>query len=325
MSPKAARIVIFGTIAITVIHAIYMNIMGFSSLSHDACFVYKSIPRWLFLVYENAFELFIVVVLGVFAGVMAEVYFARIERFYPKTQLLAFLYGSLLPVCACGVLPLIESLKKHTSLKVIITLVIAAPLLNPYIIFVSFSVLGVKYAVLRIISSFILAMASGVIVEQASKRIRTFQLGVYQNCSMDCAIENESDPFVKTMRMTRKLIPYMAIAAAFSILFQIVNPRTFLEQLHFAREPYTMIFMTLVGIPLYVCNGADVLFLKPLLAYTDLTMGSAMAFSLSASAICVASIIMLAKFLGKPLTAVLVVTVGVLTMAIGTAINFLPK
>ncbi len=321
ISPRTSRIIVFSVIAITVIHSVYMNIMGFSSLSHDACVVYKSIPKWLFYVYENVFELAIVVTLGVFAGVMSDVYFSRIERFYPKTQLLAFLYGSILPVCSCSVLPMIESMKKHTKLRVIITLVVAAPLLNPYIIFVSFSVLGVQYALLRILSTFVLAILSGLIVEKASRYVPSFRLGVYLACKSDCAPETESDPFVKTIQLTRKLVPYVAIAALISIGFQFANPRTFLESLNFAREPYTMLFMTIVGIPLYVCSGADVLFLRPLLAYTDLTMGSAMAFSLSASAVCLASIVMLTKFLGKLLTAILVATLFFLIMGIGICIN----
>jgi uncharacterized membrane protein YraQ (UPF0718 family) len=166
-----------------------------------------------------------------------------------------------------------------------------------------------------------LAIASGIIVEYASRHIKSFNLGVFQSCSTDCSLDNEHDPFVKTIAITRKLVPYIAIAAALSILFQIANPKTFLESLHFAREPYTMIIMTIVGLPLYVCNGADVLFLRPLVAFTDLSMGSAIAFSLSASAICLASMVMLVKFLGRSLTTVLVITIFVLVLVLGNLIN----
>ncbi|MBP1664757.1 MAG: putative permease [Bacteroidetes bacterium] len=66
------------------------------------------VMKWFFQLYENFIELFVVVILGVFVGVLIEQYFNKIKRFYPKNQWLAFLYGAILPVCSCGVLPLID-------------------------------------------------------------------------------------------------------------------------------------------------------------------------------------------------------------------------
>jgi uncharacterized membrane protein YraQ (UPF0718 family) len=323
---KTARIIVFTVFGIAVLHTIYMNVMGFNSLSHDACVVYESVPRWFFYLYETVFELLIVVLLGVFAGVLAEQYFHKIKRFYPRNQVLAFLYAAILPLCSCGVIPLIDSMKRRTSLKVIITFIIATPLLNPYTIFISFSVLGVKYAVLRIVSSFVLAIVAGIIVDLIAKRYKLFIQGDYEACDNTCDVVTDRDIFVKTLKITKKLLPYISVAAILSFLFLIINPQQFLTDNHisFNHEPFTMIIVGLIGIPLYVCNGADVLILKPLLGFTDLTMGSAMAFSLTSSAICVASITMLTKFLGKKLTAVLVVTVFILTIVLGTLINLIP-
>ncbi len=316
-----ARIVVFSVIGITVLHTIYMNIMGFTSLSHEACVVYSSVPRWVFYLYENILELFIVVVLGVLAGVVAEQYFRKIKRFYPKNQLLAFTYGAILPVCSCGVVPLIDSMKKRTSLKVIITFVIAAPLLNPYIVFVSFTVLGLKYTLLRVVTSFILAVFSGWVVEWAAQRLKLTEWGNYEACVTDCNPVLDRDPFVKTINIVRRLMPYIIVAGLLSFLFAFLNPKQYLETFSFNHEPWAAMLMTLVGIPIYVCNGTDVIFLKPLLAYTDLSMGSAIAFSLSSSAICISSIAMLIRFLGKPLTAVLTATIFVLVVLMSFIIN----
>lgn len=82
-------------------------------------------PRWFFQFYESFLELFVVVILGILAGVLLEKYFFKIKRFYPRNQLLAFVYGSILPVCSCGVVPLVESMQRKTSLKVIVTFIVA--------------------------------------------------------------------------------------------------------------------------------------------------------------------------------------------------------
>lgn len=318
---KQARAIIFSVIAITVVHAIYMNVMGFNSLSHDACVVYQSVPKWFFYLYENILELFIVVCLGVFAGVIMEQYFYKIKRFYPQNQILAFVYASILPICSCGVIPLIDSMKQRTSIKVVITFILAAPLLNPYIILVSFSVMGVQYAITRIVTSFILAILGGIIFEFIAKKMGVTQLGEYKACATSCKPILDRDPFVKTMAHVKRLGWYIAIAGLLSFAFQFFDPKQYLEYLPLHVEPLTLILMTIVGIPIYVCNGADVLFLKPLVAYADLSMGSAMAFSLTSSVICIASITMLFKFIGKTLTFVLMGIVALLTILMGISIN----
>ncbi len=318
---RNARFFIFGLLLLVAGHTLYMNMMGFTSLSHDACVVYKTVPKWFFQFYESFGELFVVVILGILAGVLLEKYFFKIKRFYPKNQLLAFLYGSILPVCSCGVVPLVESMQRKTSLKVIVTFIVATPLLNPYIISVSFAVLGFKYGLLRIVFSFLTAIITGQVVEYAAKLLKLDGIGDYKACVSDCDPVLDRDPFVKTMKMTRKILPYILIAGALSFLFALINPKQYLESLNFAAEPWATILLTIVGIPLYVCNGSDVLFLKPLMQYTDLSMGAAIAFSLSSSAVCISSIVMLAKYLGGKLTTVLTATIFILMLVFSTLIN----
>jgi uncharacterized protein len=320
---KNARIILFGIFFIVIAHTMYMNIMGFNSMSHDACLVYKNVPRWFFYLYENFLELFIVVILGIFAGVLTEKYFFRIKRFYPKNQLLAFAYGALLPVCSCGVVPLIESMQKKTSLKVIITFIVATPLLNPYTVFVSYAVLGLKFTALRIVFSFFTAILAGYIVEFAAKMLHQTEPGDYKACVTECDPVLDRDPFVKTLKMTKKVLPYILLAGALSFAFALVNPKQYLESMSFTHEPWATLIMTIVGIPLYVCNGSDVLFLKPLMQYTDLSMGAAIAFSLSSSAICISSIVMLTKYLGGKLTTVLTTTIFGLMLLFSFIINAL--
>ena len=318
---RNARILIFSVLILVVVHTLYMNMMGFTSLSHDACVVYKTVPKWFFQFYESFLELFVVVILGILAGVLMEKYFFKIKRFYPKNQLLAFVYGSILPICSCGVVPLVESMQRKTSLKVIITFIVATPLLNPYIISVSFAVLGPEYAILRIVFSFLTALITGWVVEYAAKLFKLEGVGDYKACVTDCDPVLDRDPFVKTMKMTKKILPYILIAGALSFIFALINPKQYLETLNFSAEPWATILLTLVGIPLYVCNGTDVLFLKPLMQYTDLSLGAAIAFSLSSSAVCISSIVMLAKYLGGKLTAVLTGTIFILMLLFSTLIN----
>jgi len=56
-----------------------------------------------------------------------------------------FIYASLLPVCACAAIPVIKTMQEKMKFNILVTFLVAAPLLNPYILFLSFNVLGIKY------------------------------------------------------------------------------------------------------------------------------------------------------------------------------------
>lgn len=319
-----SRIIVIMALAITVIDSVYMSVYGIHQQNRELCILYSSMPRWLFLCYEYFFEFAVVVLLGVFAGVLIDIYFRKIKRFFPGTQLLAFLYGALLPVCSCGVIPIVESMKERARLRVIITFVIAAPLLNPYIVFLSFSVLGAQYGMLRIIASFLLAIFAGLLTELMIGKSAAGNLGKMEVCAENCSVYG-TDPFVKTVQMTKKLLPYIFWGGLLSFSLEYLQPKAFLQSMSFSNEWLSMLVMTVIGVPIYVCNGADVLLLKPLLAYTDLTAGTAMVFSLTSSAVCISSIAMLLKFMGRKLTLILLANIVILTLLIGFIINHLPN
>jgi uncharacterized membrane protein YraQ (UPF0718 family) len=321
MQQSVARIIVFTAVLIMVTDTVYMNLNGLYDGDHTKCIVFSSMPKWSFYLLENVGELFIVVILGVMIGVIAEQYFRKIKRFYPRNQMLAFAYASILPVCSCGVVPLIDSMKRRTSLKVIVTFVCAAPLLDPYIVFLSYTVLGLKYVVIRIISAFLLAYLAGWIVELAVKKLKWDNWTENGTCGRKCDFVAERDPFVKTMKITKKLLPYILFAGLLSFVFAMLDTKELLHGINLNAEPFSSIIMTAFGVPIYMCHGADVIFLKPFLQYTDMSLGSAMAFSLSSSAICISSIVMLSKYLGKRIAALLTGVICVLIVTLSLLIN----
>jgi uncharacterized membrane protein YraQ (UPF0718 family) len=321
LNPLLARVLVWMGLSILIIDSVYANIYGIHYMNREAlCIVYKTLPRWLFLCWEFFVEASIVVLAGVFASVLIENYNRKLKRFFPKNQLLAFLYASLLPICSCGAIPLIEVMKQRVPLRVIITFIIAAPVLNPYIIILSISIMGLKYCIIRIIASFALAVFAGILVEWIGKTFLKNELGKYEVCETNCTVFTR-DVFVKTILITKKLIPYIFIGGVISLSLELFNPKQMLSFFSFSNQWLSMLIMLVVGIPIFVCNGADIILLKPLLSFTDLSLGASMVFSLTSSAVCISSIVMTSKFLGKPLTAILVVCMGLLTLIIGVVID----
>ena len=84
-----------------------------------------------------------------------------------------------------------------------------------------------------------------------------------------------------------------------------------------------MLGVILAGIPLYFCNGAEVLILRPLIHHGGFSLGAAVAFSLTSTAICITSFVMILKFLGRKLTALLAVHIVVVALAISYLIDLI--
>lgn len=318
---KTAKVIIYASLLLLVADMVYSNINGITMLNREArCVLYAALPRWLFLLYEYLVETTIVVLAGVFVGALIEVYIKKVKRFFPRNQFLAFVYAAVLPVCACGVIPLIEAMKQRVSLRVIITFVISAPLLNPYIIILSYTVLGWQYCLIRVVGSLVLAVGAGFVVDVLSRRFLPSELGRYVACSTSCGVKTD-DPFVNTIALTKKLMPFIIVGGLVTFGLEMFNPKQYLSEYSFSNDAGSMLSLLVLGIPIYVCNGADIFLMKPLLSFTDLSLGASMVFSLTSSAVCISSIAMLAKFFGKKLTALIVIAIAVLTLAIGSAVN----
>jgi len=320
------------SLAFFVIDLAYRSINDINYYTREKCILYRMLPKLGFLFYEYFIELLMIVVVGIYVAVLLESYFSKYRRFYPENTITAFLYASLLPVCACTAIPLIRSLKDKLRLRTVITFVVAAPLLSPYIIILSFSVIGVKYGILRIVSSFILAYFSGFVVEFFYKRESEVGLGSANAClsQAGCAACNNQgctfqkpDIYVETYEVFKKIFPFLIIAGIIGIVLEYFAPANLLVGRIIPDNILGLVFATLVGMPIYFCNGAEVLFLRPLMHSSGFTLGTCIAFSLTSTSVCVTSFIMLIKFLGKKVALILLGYIIVVTLILGFVINLI--
>jgi len=316
------RWLIYVSLSILIVDFIYKTAFGISRQNRGECLLYQQTPSYVFAVYENFIELFLVILCGIFIAVILEKQFLRYKRFYPKNQWSAFVYASLIPVCSCSAIPLIETMKQKMNFKTVITFVVAAPLLNPYIIILSFSVLGANYGISRIVSALMLSFTSGWILNFFYYRFGlTATDSFVVNCQKtDCSVY-EQDIYLKTWQITRILLPFISIAGLLSFLTDYLQLENLLNSLSIENKSLEILLAIAIGIPVYLCNGTDVVFLKPLLLYSGISLGSGIAFSLTSSAICFSSILMLTKFIGRKMTIILIINLIIVTFFIGLIIN----
>ena len=232
-----------------------------SYVNREQCVLYKALPRPGFLIFEYFVETLVIVFVGTFIAVWLSRRFLRFRRLLPRNPLMAFAYGSVLPVCSCGVIPLVSSLRERIGFTTLMAFVISAPLLSPYIIVLSFSVLGPTYGLLRIGSAFVLTMVCAVVLGLASKGRDLPAVASAVGCNKQCG-PHEEDIYLETFAMFRRLLPYLLVAGALGVGLEYLGPRQFLLRGGFASGLPEVIVWTLAGVPLYFCNGAEVLFFE---------------------------------------------------------------
>ena len=300
---------------------VYKTFNNITYLNRENCILYRMLPKVGFLFFEYFIELFLIVVVGIFLAVLLEAYFVKYRRFYPTNSITAFFYASLLPVCACTTIPLITSMREKLTFRTIITFVVAAPLLSPYIIALSFSVLGTTYGILRIVSSFLLAIVSGFVLEFFYSKEDLGEWIVVSTCNPHEGTPEKGDVYLKTYEVFKKILPYLIVAGAAGILIELAAPANFLKNHTISNNITGVMVAVLVGIPVYLCHGAEVLFLRPLIHQGGLFLGTAMAFSLASTSICITSFVMLIKFMGKKLTIILLTNLIIATLILGVLLN----
>lgn len=303
------------------IDLVYKTINNINYLTREKCILYRMLPKLGFLIFEYFIELSLILIVGIFLAAILESYFTKYQRFYPKNTIAAFLYASLLPVCACATIPLVSSMRDKLKFRTIITFLVAAPLLSPYIIILSFSVIGVKYSILRIASAFLLSILSGFVVEFFYRKDETEGLVVFNACNPNECYSHKPDIYLQTYEIFKKILPYLIIAVIAGIVIETVAPAIFLTNHKIPNNLIGIILVILAGIPVYFCHGAEVLFLRPLIHQSGLPLGTAIAFSLASTSVCITSFVMLIKFIGRKLTFILLANLIIVTLLLGLLIN----
>ena len=318
------KYLIFFSISLLILDTIYRMYHGISYLTREKCILYSTLPDWLFLIYEYFVELLLVVIVAIFAATVVEKYSSRLIKFIPKNSMTAFLYASLIPMCSCGAIPFIRTMRGKLPFRAIITFVIAAPLLNPYIILLSTTVLGLQYAVLRCLCSLILAVISGYIVEFFFNRMAHQETGIMEGCNPlgNCSIK-KACVFDETYLVLKKILPFILVAGVFGIAIEVLTPSAFLKNLDLSNNLIGTVMVILIGVPIYFCNGADVLFLQPLLTFSNLPLGTAIAFSLTSTSVCITSLVLLVRFIGKKLTLILLSCIMIITLLLSLGVHLI--
>jgi uncharacterized membrane protein YraQ (UPF0718 family) len=300
----------------------YKTIRNITPADREQCIVYKMMRGPAFILFENLVELPGIIFLSIFSGLIIQRLFYRPRFLVLGGPLRTFLTASLLPICSCSSVSLVSGMAKVFDVKNAVIFFIAAPLLNPFIILMSANILGLNYCLLRITGAFVLSLSAGYLIHFINPKRKSFDQNGLRCTKRGACVSEKSNMYIKGLRIFKGLIPFFLFGAVLSTTFTLLVGSPLEVMKGILRSVYGRIGIILLGIPLYICGGADILLLKPLI-HGGLPLGTALSFSLTAASVCIPSLLMLSRLLGKRTLLILTVYLTVFSFAYGELLNIL--
>ncbi|HQI82898.1 MAG TPA: permease, partial [Deltaproteobacteria bacterium] len=184
----------------------------------------------------------------------------------------------------------------------------------------SFTVLGFTYGMLRIACSFILVMVTVGILRVVLKGVDGPEPAMEgPRCAAGCGGDG-ADVYLETFTVFRGMLPLILVGAALGVGLELLGPRSYLMNSLTGKGLAGVITWIAIGVPLYFCNGAEVLFLRPLVSH-GFPLGTAVGFSLTSTAVCTTAMAMFLRIIGTRLTVILGACVFVVSCVLAVLIN----
>ncbi len=239
----------------------------------------------------------------------------------------ASIFGVPLPLCSCSVIPVSMSLHKHGASRAsTISFLLSTPQTGVDSIFVTYSLLGIVFAIFRPVAAFITGVVGGVLVNIFGEK----KEGVEQKsekCSDECCNHPKQKRYIYRAfkygfinlptDIGRAMLIGLVIAAAMSALI----PDDFFAA-YLSSGILSMFVMMLVGIPVYVCATASVP-IAAVLIDKGISPGAALVFLMTGPATNAASIVILWQILGKRTAIIYLLTVAGCAIAFGLTIDYI--
>jgi hypothetical protein len=241
----------------------------------------------------------------------------------------ASLFGVPLPLCSCGVIPVAMSLRKHgASRGASISFLLSTPQTGVDSLFVTYSLLGPIFAIIRPLIAFITGIIGGVAVHGFAEGFKDDQTAekepAAEQCQDPCCKDKKAAKLPRIFKhgfvtLPRDIGKPMLAGLIVAALIAALVPDDF-----FAEKIGTgfgaMVLMLFLGIPVYVCATASVPVAAVLIA-KGLSPGAAMVFLMTGPATNAAAFATIWKIMGSRTAVIYLLTVIFCALGSGLALD----
>lgn len=266
-----------------------------------------------------------------FAGLL-HVYFkaTRVNQYLGgnnfRSVLNASLFGIPLPLCSCGVIPTGVSLYKNGASKgASMSFLISTPQTGVDSILVTYSLLGLPFAIIRPIVAFVTGIFGGLFSSSSKENI----VQSNSNQSLESISYPGKSKFYKVLRygfvdFLQDIVKWLFIGLLLATLLSLLIPDNYFQE-NIQSDFMGMLLLLLISVPLYVCATASVP-IAAVLILKGLSPGAALVLLMAGPATNIATITVLRSVFGFKTLATYLITIISGAILSGLVIdNFLPR
>ncbi len=241
-------------------------------------------------------------------------------------NILAALLGIVTPFCSCSAVPVfIGFVESGIPLGVTFSFLISSPMVNEIALVMLWGLFGWKIALLYIVTGVMIAIIAGIIIgklkleKYVEEYVYTVKVGdaEIQTPTWKQRIKDSRDYVIEILK---KIWIFVVIGIGIGALMHGWAPAGILEKYAGKDNPLAVILAVLIGIPLY-SNAAGVIPIVKELTRVGMSMGTALAFMMSVTALSLPEMIILRRVLKPRLLATFVGIMAITIIFIGYLFN----
>jgi len=251
-----------------------------------------------------------------------EKYIKHIAHSDFRSVLWATLAGIPLPLCSCGVIPTGLSLRKEGASKgATVSFLISTPQTGADSIAVTYSLLGLPFALMRVFAAFITGLISGAVVNKLDKN-----LSDNIEDSDDSSSSSRKNKMLQALHygfveMLQDIGKWLVAGIFIAGLLAVFLPESIFS--NYMNNPLLNMFVVLaVAVPTYTCATGSIP-MAAVLVMKGLSPGAAFVFLMAGPATSIASMTVIGKALGKRTLLIYLACIITGAMLFGLAIDYL--
>ena len=230
------------------------------------------------------------------------------------------LLGTVTPFCSCSSIPIFMGFTSAgLPLGVTFSFLISSPMVDLGSLVILMSIFGAKVAVAYVIVGLIIAVVGGTLIEKLGMEeyVADFVRQAAKGADLDAPVLTVKDRAVfardQVVQTFRKVFPYILVGVGIGAVIHNWIPADWIEGAFGKGNPFGVILVTLIGVPMY----GDIFGTIPIaeaLLYKGADLGTVLSFMMAVTTLSLPSMIMLSKVVKAPLlkTFIAICTIGII-------------
>lgn len=289
--------------------------------------IIEFIKTFLMLFFE-LLALFIVVsfIVSLIQQVVSE---DKIQKLLSKPNkatnyILGMIFGAITPFCSCSTIPILAGLlNSKVAFGPAVSFLIASPLMNPLMIFMLWSLLGWKVAVIYFVVLAIFSILMGLVFSKMNLA-KTYK-GV--NVKGDGFFANKTGSRVKhalndAWTFLYPMLPYLFIGVFIGAFIYGFVPETFITKYASGDSSISVLIASVIGIPMYI-RPETMLPIAGALASKGMSLGTVVALIIGGAGASIPEVVLLSKLFKKKFVISFVIAILVVAIATGLIVNLI--